>query len=293
MKTPLPQHLRTAPDSLAGKTIGVVGLGQIGGSIVKCLNRHRPQIKVLGTDIDHSIAGSARRYCEWCTSVEEIVVRSDVLILAVHVPHILKLFPQVAVHARQRPRRPRLLVTDTGTVKDPVVRQARRYHGLFDFIGMHPLAGTQHPGWDGSNVRLFNGRTIVFCPDRPASRAPRIRELIRLLGATPLRMPSAEHDRYIGLTIGLPHLLAYSAQSLSRDLQVPAAVSGRSWESLTRVAASDPAMVAGFLSTNAKAVASASRQLSRRLDRLVAALIDPKGKRLESLLRRWRRDAAE
>jgi hypothetical protein len=49
-------------------------------------------------------------------------------------------------------------------------------------------------------------------------------------------------------------------------------------------------MVTGFLHTNARAVTTAARQFTRRLARLVAALKDPAGKKLEALLREWRRD---
>jgi len=279
-----------APHLMAGKSVGVVGLGQIGGSIVKRLSRYQPQITVLGTDIDSAIAKRVRRYCRWCVSLDEIVEQSDILVLAVHVPRILDLLPLVASKASGRTRRSRLLVTDTGTIKDPVVQLARCHRTAFDFVGTHPLAGSHRPGWDGSHGNLFDGCTTIYCADRPTRNSRLIRELILLLGAKPLRMQAAEHDDYIGLTIGLPHLLAYSAQGLSRDLNVPPAVKGRSWASLTRIAASDPAMVTGFLHTNANAVTSAAHQLRRHLDRLVAALKDPADKKLEALLREWRRD---
>lgn len=280
---------RDLPQSLAGKSVGIVGLGQIGGSIVKRLSRYRPGLTLLGTDINTGLAGPAARHCRWCPSLEELVHGSDLLILAVHVPTILKLLPAVAASVAGRTRRSRLVVADAGTIKDPVTKAARRHRSTFDFVAMHPLAGTQHSGWDSSTASLFDRTTTFYWSELSGRGTVQVRELIRLLGSSPHRISPAEHDHFIAMTIGLPHLLAYSAQGLADDQQVPPSLRGRSWGSLTRVAASDPAMVAGFLSTNARATSTAVRQLARRLNALTNALKDPTGKNVESLLRRWRR----
>ncbi len=278
-----------SPRLLAGKTVGVVGLGHIGGSIVKRLSTCRPRVTLLGTDTDTRISQRASRYCRWCLSLDQLVLESDIVILAVHVPTILTLLNRVASIAATRTQRSRLVVADTGTIKAPVARAARRHRAAFDFVAMHPLAGSQRPGWDGSTAGLFHGTPAFYWPEGSVRGARLIRELIQLLGANPLRLKPEEHDQFIAMTIGLPHMLAYSAQGLADDLAVPSALRGRSWGSLTRVAASDPAMVAGFLSTNSKSTSVAVRQLERRLARLKTALEDPTGRKVESLLRRWQR----
>jgi prephenate dehydrogenase len=283
----------TYPRYLRGMSVGVVGLGQIGGSIVRRLSRFRPALTLLGTDHNNSIAPLARRYCRWRSSVDALVSESDLVILAVPVPVIVDLLPSVATHATTRDLRNRLLVTDTGTVKLPILRAARRYRKAFDYVGLHPLSGTEQSGWRAARADLFVDDKIV-CFERGANRKVRIaHELIRLLGGRCITIDAAKHDRLIATTIGLPHLLAYAVQGLPGRTEDVKRLHGRSWGSLTRVAASDPAMVGGFLFTNAREQKRVARQLQRHLDQLIDALDDPTGQRLESLLRRWRRRATE
>jgi len=282
----------TKPRHLKGLTVGVSGLGQIGSSIIRRLAPLRPAIHIAGTDCDASLAAKARRYCRWRSTLDEIVAISDVLILAVPVPAIIELLPEVAAAARTRDRPARLLVTDTGTIKSPVAKAAKRHRKAFDYIGIHPLSGGERNGWRAGRANLFVGDKIVCCEQGAGRNARIARELIALLGAHSVTINAAQHDRMIATTIGLPHLLAYAVQGLPRRAADVERLHGRSWGSLTRVAVSDPAMVSGFLFTNAREQARIARAFRSRLDRLIAALDDPTGKKLESLLRRWRRTAS-
>ena len=277
-----------APVLLRDRTVGVVGLGQIGGSVVRCLARYRQSLHLFGTDRNAAIASRARRYCRWRATLAEIVRESDLLVLAVPVPQILALLPLVADAAAQGTRKERLIVTDTGTVKTPVIREAGRHRRAFDFVGLHPLAGTERNGWDAARSGLFENDPIICCA-RGQSRPVRVAlELIRLLGARPLRIDSVRHDRLMAETIGLPHLLAFAAQGLPSRSGAIEQMHGRSWGTLTRVAASDPAMVGGFLYTNAKEQLRVARNFQQRFNRLLEALKDPTGRSLQAVLRKWR-----
>jgi prephenate dehydrogenase len=274
---------------MRGMSIGVVGLGQIGGSIVRRLAKYRPALTVLGTDRDDRIAPAARRYCRWRSSVAELVADSDLVILSVPVPAIISLFPIIAEATARRSPAARLLVTDTGTVKSPVIKAARRYRRDFDFIGIHPLSGGERNGWSAGRASLFAGDKIVCCARGTDRRVRIVRELIALLGGECVTLDASVHDRMIATTIGLPHMLAYAVQGLPGRAADVARLHGRSWGSLTRVAASDPSMVGGFLFTNAREQKRVAQRLRRNLDELITALDDPSGKAVERLLRRWRR----
>ncbi len=277
------------PRLLAGKSIGVVGLGQIGGSIVRRLATHRPSLIVLGTDRNDGLSKPARRYCRWRATLDELVDQSDLLILSIPVPEIIRILPDVATAAKKRSRPGRLLVVDTGTIKAPVISAARRHHARFDFVGLHPLSGSERNGWAAGRANLFAGDKFILC-GRGLSRANQIcLELIDLLGAQPVRIDPKRHDRLIATTIGLPHMLAYAAQGLPSRADAVNQFHGRSWGTLTRVAVSDPAMVGGFLTTNRREQQRVMRAFQQRLAQLDDALDDTTGRKLEALLRRWRR----
>ncbi|MEW5702498.1 MAG: prephenate dehydrogenase/arogenate dehydrogenase family protein [Candidatus Zixiibacteriota bacterium] len=284
---PAPTHRVTPrPRVLAGCCVGIVGLGQIGGSMARRLSRFRPSLILYGTDTRHAVARSASRFCAWRGSLARLVEQSDLVVLSVPVPEILRLLPQLTLLAARRSRRRRLLVVDTGTVKAAIMRAAQRQAHVFDFVGMHPLAGTERRRWAASDAGLFLGRPIVYCPCRSARATARARELIGLLGGRPVRMDAATHDRLVATTIGLPHILAYAAGGLALSGRKSNPLRGGSWSSLTRVAASDPAMVAGFLAYNAGMQRAVLARLLRRARTMDEALARSPAD-VESVLRRW------
>ncbi|MBI3871465.1 MAG: prephenate dehydrogenase/arogenate dehydrogenase family protein [candidate division Zixibacteria bacterium] len=286
-----PRRSTVSPLLLKGRTVGVIGLGQVGGSIVQSLGRYRPTLTVYGYDVNSVLARRARTHCRWAQSIRDIVGASDLLILAAPVPAILRLLPIVAAEARGHRAGKRLTVLDTGTVKAAPMRVAARYKGLFDFVGLHPLAGNERRGWDAATPDLFLDRRIVYCTTAPRSRCvAHARELITLLGGTAIKMDAQEHDRFAALAIGLPHVLAFAADGLANAPKRGNPLRGGSWESLTRVAASEPTMVAGFLSANVREQTRILRRFGRRLDGLIRALENQSAaeltKTLEHLARR-------
>ncbi len=277
---------RSVPPPLAGRVVGIVGLGQIGGSLVRRLGRYRPSIRVVGFDRRGDLAARAGRHCEWCDSLDRLVAACDIVILAVPVPAVVDLLPKIATLARKRIGPRRLVVMDVGSVKVMVAKRAARLSDAFDYVGLHPLAGGERNGWDAADADLFEGRTFVYCPTgRSADRAARA--LIGLTGGVVRAMSAKAHDKEIAELVGLPHLLAFAAAGLAVRRGADATLRGGSWRSLTRVAASDWTMVAGFLHGNAVNQRRAVRMFVKRLDELDRLLSRRSIRPLERKLRAW------
>jgi prephenate dehydrogenase len=266
--------------------VGVVGTGQIGGSLVKCLSRFRPHVRLCAFDRDRSLEARIRPFARVCGTLCELVRESDVVILAVPVQAALRVLPRIARCASGRLSRRKLIVCDTSTVKAAVVGAARRHRATFDFVGMHPLAGTEGQGWDAANASLFDGRRVIICP--AGVRAGRVaREIVSLVGGVAKSMDPGEHDRLAAEGIGLPHILAFAAAGLPARGKRLHPLQGGSWRSLTRVAASNPAMVAGFLHGNRDNQLRVLAQFSRQIDAVARALRGPTASGLERRLRAW------
>lgn len=266
----------TTPSTLRQKTIAVIGLGQIGGSILKRLAETGPKLTLLAHDRDRRLALKVARYAEWVTSLRALVSRSDIVILAVPVPSIVALVDEIA-HAMADNKR--LLVLDTGTVAQASHKAAAKYHRRITHLGFHPLAGAEGEGWESSRSDLFAGKRIAVTTTGK-SRPAFINDLAKVLGATVMQMTPRAHDRAVAEAIGLPHLLAFAAQGITDDNPLRAG----SWSSLTRVAASNPDMVAGFLSVNAAEQKRAISEFEKELKRFKRALSDKSGKALLKLL---------
>ena len=272
-----------APAALRARTVGVVGLGLIGGSIARRLAEGRAAA-VAAFDTDVSLRRRVRGVARWCDSLGELVAAADVVVLAVPVPAIVSLLPEVARAARQPGRHRRLLVTDVGSIKAPVARAAARFGRAFDYVGLHPIAGGEVNGWGASQASLFEGRTFVYCP---TGRGPdRVaRALVRALGGIAVAMDPVEHDRMAAETIGLPHLLAFAASGLRPPATAPHPLRGTSWSGLTRVSVSDPDFVAGLLFANAAHQRRILRTFRLRLAELERLLRQPTAAPLARALR--------
>lgn len=259
------------PRVLRGKTIGVLGAGQTGGSLIRRLGTHRPQVSVLASDRDRALARVVGRHARWCDSLLQLVRDSDVLVLAVPVHDVVRLLSRVARLAARRTMARRLVVCDVSTIKGPVVAAAARHQTAFDFVGLHPLAGVERSGWRASSASMFAAKVVLYSPAAPALDGV-ARAMIRLMGGRPVPIAWDEHDRLVATTIGLPHVLAYAAAGLAERGAAADAVTGGSWRSLTRVAVSSPAMVAGFLHGNVAHQLRSLRRLRANLDRIERCL---------------------
>ncbi len=267
----------STPAILRKQTIAVIGLGQIGGSMLKRLSEARPKLSLLAYDHDRRLATKGGRYAEWVNDLSSVVQRSDVIILATPVPIAAALVGKIAKTPRPAGKKPLLL--DTGTVTSVIHVAAAKHKSLVSHAGFHPLAGAEGEGWASSRSDLFVGKCIVVTASSK-SDSPLIHGLVKLLGATTINMDPRKHDSLVAEAIGLPHVLAYAAQGLSRSNPLRAG----SWASLTRIAASNPEMVAGFLSTNAVEQKHAIARFEKELKRLTKALNDKSGRTLLKLL---------
>lgn len=265
------------PPTLRNKTIAIIGCGQIGGSIIKCLSPLKPKITLLAHDLDRRISAKVARHAEWVTEFASVIDRADVVIIATPVPAIVTHLRQIAKAAQSRISK--LLVLDTGTVRQAIHAEAAKHKSRFDHVGLHPLAGAEGEGWESSRADLFEGKRFAVTP-AIKSRSPIVHDLVKALGALPLPMDPRTHDRFVAEAIGLPHLLAFAANGMSVENPLRAG----SWASLTRVAASNPEMVAGFLSATTSEQKRVIARFERELARFKKSLNDRSGKALLKLL---------
>jgi prephenate dehydrogenase len=198
---------------------------------------------------------------------------ADVIVLAVPVPRILELIGRLGPHLTGDQ-----LLIDTGSAKTVVVEAMRAIPQEVHAVGGHPMAGTEIPGATGAKAELLEGAPFALTPvrDDPAAMA-RARTLVEALGCRPVIVGAEEHDRIVARTSHLPHVAAYALTRVAAaagDADAVANLSGTGLRGATRLASSDPSMVAAFLSANRTEVRTALADLRDALDAVEAALLD-------------------
>jgi prephenate dehydrogenase len=275
--------------SSAFESIGIVGLGLIGGSIALGVRRRWPTLRIVGLDTA-TVLDAATRLGAIDHGVTELTGLADVhlVILAAPVRQNLRALESIGPCLRSG-----AVITDTGSTKRQVVDAARALPPHVTFIGGHPLAGAAVGGLEHARATLFAGRPWLFTPedDRPAAVLERLMGFVTTLGAVPSVMRVEVHDRMLAFLSHLPQLTVSALMSVvgSATREEGLAYAGPGLIDSTRLASSHAAIWQDIVSTNADQVGPA-------LDALIACLQDlradlGRGDRLNAVFdaaNRWR-----
>jgi prephenate dehydrogenase len=164
------------------------------------------------------------------------------------------------------------IATDCGSTKRAILTSAGRSPRRSRFVPGHPMAGLPQGGIARARADLFVGRPWLLCPDESDPEAVlRVEELVRGVGAEPIRLTAEEHDRAVALTSHLPQILASSLTVLAESRRADVAV-GPAFDSATRVAGGGEAMWRDILATNADQISVALIALGAELDAVARGL---------------------
>jgi prephenate dehydrogenase len=179
-------------------------------------------------------------------------------------------------------------VTDVGSVKTGVVRRLESILGG-QFIGSHPMAGSEQSGLDAARANLFEGAVCIVTPTTTSSPASTstVRDLWESVGCRLVEMPPEEHDERVARVSHLPHAVA-AALVNAISLRVPeaGALAGGGYRDTTRIAAAPPAMWREILLENRTGLLAGLEDFSNALDRMKQMILSRDAVALELFLER-------
>ncbi len=276
------------------ETMAVIGVGLIGGSLARAARRRGLVSRIIGVARGDATLRRAEELgvIDWGTrDIGEGVREADLVVLATPVEGILRLLPQVG-----RLCRPDAVVTDVGSVKAPIVREAEEVISRPGrFVGGHPVAGTEHSGVDASFETLFEDRRTILTPtERTDPRSlERVRALWEAVGSTVVSMDMDRHDRVMGFVSHLPHIVAYSlvqtVDEADRKEGNIARFSAGGFLDFTRIASSHPEMWRDICLRNREALLEALDAFSETLAHFRKLVASGDGSGLEEDFKRCRR----
>jgi prephenate dehydrogenase len=253
--------------------IAVVGTGLIGASVGLAALRAGLG-EVVGWDEDREAleVAAERAAVEPAHSLGEALSDANVALVAVPVAGLPTVVRDVLDAAPAD-----CAVTDVGSTKGSVCAAAGddpRY------VGGHPICGAETRGAGRASADLFEGATWFLTP--VASTKPEhyrsIHGLVQQLGARPVAIGPDAHDRLVGVTSHLPHVLANVLLNQAGAARVeghdPLATAGGSLRDMTRIAGANPRIWVDIFLENRDALAAALAEHRRRVEQLEAALTD-------------------
>ena len=228
------------------KTIGFIGLGLIGGSIVKTIRKYHSDYRILAYDQDRETLASAvssNMIDAVCEEHDERFAGCDYIFLCAPVEFNIQYLEYFKEHLG-----PNTILTDVGSVKGIIHKEVERLGMESCFIGGHPMAGSEKTGFESSSDRLLENAYYIITPggEVPLDRLTDFTELISSLGAIPMVLTSEEHDFITAGVSHLPHIIASAlvnlVSMLDSDQEYMKTIAAGGFRDITRIASSSPIM---------------------------------------------------
>ncbi len=235
----------------------VVGVGLIGGSLALALKRDGAVGCVTGFGRRRETLEQARALGVIDRIADDpvaAVAAADMVFLGVPVGAMKSVLQIIAPGIG-----PGTVVTDGGSTKCGPIAAAREVLGekFPRFVPGHPIAGSERSGVAAARADLFDDHRVLLTPDPDcdADAIDRVATIWARCGARTDRLDAEAHDRVLGLTSHLPHVLAFTLVDFiarGKDAAQCFELAAGGFFDFTRIAGSDPVMWRDVASDNAR-----------------------------------------
>ncbi len=252
--------------------IGIVGLGLIGGSIEKAL------IKETGFEV-LTVSVSQNRPNKLADLAD-----ADIVFLCGSQSSILENIKEIAKLAAVQNAFARTLITDVASTKSYINNKAAEF-GLNNFIAGHPMAGTEHRGYEASLPELFQGAKWILCPQTEdfvlQDKLNLLTSIItKTLGAQIETMDAVTHDKAVALISHLPLLLSLGLGEIVGSMPSLQRILGPGCKGMLRLAKGNADMGREIITINRQNIRDAWELFKVEVD----AILEMKGSNLQEEL---------
>ena len=255
------------------KTYGFIGLGLIGGSMARAIKAFSPDSKIMAYAPHRSTVDAAYKdgiidipllkiseefsECDYIFLCAPVEINNDNLELL--LPYL----------------NPKTTLTDIGSVKNSIHEKVKALGLEGQFIGGHPMTGTERIGYLNSKAALLENAYYILTKtdNTDEERLEDYYQLVKNMGAIPLVVPYLQHDFATAAISHVPHVLSASLVNLVKDSDnedhLMKTIAAGGFKDITRISSSSPVMWQQICNTN-------SDNISGLLEKLIDSLIDIK-----------------
>lgn len=234
--------------------IGFIGFGLIGGSIARAIRKYHGDYSLAAYSHHPEPAEEAVREGVLDAAYSENDERfsdCDIIFLCAPVETNISYFPFLRKTIKKS-----CIVTDVGSVKGIVMKAAEECGLAANFIGGHPMTGSEKTGYSASADYLLEN-AYYFVTRNPQNRqedVERLVDLITSIRALPMVVDAEEHDYIVAGVSHLPHIVASALVNIVKDIDTEdhkmKQVAAGGFRDITRIASSSPVMWQQICATN-------------------------------------------
>lgn len=260
------------------KTV-IIGTGLIGGCLGLDLKKKHLAGQITGLSRRKKNADLSMRIgaIDCASSSLDAVKDADLVILATPIDAIIDIGLKIAKKIKKD-----CIVIDVGSSKENIVSKLSGF--IPNFIGCHPLAGSEKRGAASVQGGIFNGSICIITPNAKTNNNAlnKIKLLWRKLGSRIVILTPKRHDQILALTSHLPHAAAFSLINAIPGKFLSFASGGL--KDSTRIAASDADLWSQIFLTNRGNLLDALSSFQVELNALKLTLKDNNKKQLTKIL---------
>ncbi len=251
---------------------GFIGLGLIGGSLARALKSEDPSNIIAAYNRSKEPLQEAVKDGVVDIPLDEIgdgFSDCDVIFLCLPVITNAEALAKLAPFIKGD-----TIVTDVSSVKGSIMKAAKNAGLEKNFVGGHPMAGSERTGYIASSKDLYRNAYYIITPFEKGDKKAEVLEgIAKSVGAIPIIMDADKHDRIVAGVSHIPHLAAAALVELVKnndyDDGLMKTVAAGGFKDITRVASSSPAMWKEICESN-------ESNISEFLDDLIGRLAEIK-----------------
>lgn len=260
------------------KTLTVIGIGLIGGSIAADIKR-TGGVQIYGVDASDDNLRTAKdlKLVDYALpQLTDEAANADMIIIATPVIAMSEVMQALAKHTRNIGK---TVITDVGSTKQSTLVAFERFlpEHLPYCVAAHPIAGSDKSGAAASHADLFLNKKVVLCPHKKqhSGSLKAVENLWKSIGAEVVSLSAYDHDRIFAAVSHLPHILSFAfmqqiIQNKNHTQLLDFAATG--FRDFTRLSASNPDVWAEICLANQNEIIASLQEyqgILRKLENLL------------------------
>jgi prephenate dehydrogenase len=260
--------------------ITIIGVGLIGGSLARAIRNKKLCRTIVGYFRSKDKLKKALRnkivdegYLDFNKSIE----KCDLIVFSLPINQIINFMSKI-----KNPKNCHFIAIDVGSSKYQVTKAADKLK--LNFVGTHPLAGSEKKGADFSSATLFKNSNVIITPTKKTTQLAlkKIKKFWRKLDTKVTILSPTQHDKILSYTSHLPHMVSFCLISAIPNNYMKFGASGL--KDTTRIALSDPQIWSDIILSNKKETIVALKTFERNIANLKNIIINNKRRKLISFI---------
>jgi len=224
------------------KNVGIIGLGLIGGSLAKAIKKYQLAEKITAynrSPINLEQALKDRSIDMATSTINTVFKDCDIIFMCLPVDVNIELAKKLATIVSKD-----CIITDVSSTKTEICQAMKSIN--INFIGGHPMTGSEKTGYIASNELIFENAYYIFTKD-PSTNPNDLEKLASFtegIKAIPIIMDSDKHDFVTATISHVPHVIASGLVNIVKQLDSPEGymhdLAAGGFKSITRIASSSP-----------------------------------------------------